>query len=422
MIRTLAILRIVVFATVVHVTRCALRLVRIGPPCGTILGESVVSTCERLGPAFVKLGQILSSRPDLLAPETGMVLAKLQDRVTPFDGKTAASVVSGEFGAPLEVLFAAFDPVPVASASIAQVHRARLHDGRMVAVKVRRPGIVDRVREDVRLMRRAAGALQRLPYLREVPLEPIMEQFGSAIEDQLDFRTEAENNRRFRRSFAAWENVRIPALVESLCTEAVITMEFVDGLQERISRGNGREEALKIGLRALYKMIFVDGFVHADMHPGNISFGAGPAFVMVDFGFTARLGGVAHKAFVDFFYGMVTNDGVLCASAVHATAAQIGPGFDYATFEGEMREAVARHSRRPAEAFEVTQFAYDMFAVQRRAQLLGSIGFVMTITALMVYEGIVKALAPMLDFQTEARYVLPFARAQLFPRRPWWSE
>jgi ubiquinone biosynthesis protein len=277
---------------------------------GRLLGESLAKLCEALGPTAIKIGQILSSRPDLIPAGVGAPLLRLQEQIAPFDSSGITKTIEAAFARPFAELFDSFDLTPVAAASIAQVHRARLKDGRDVAVKIRRPGISRVVKNDMRILNFIPKVLSRLPGMKAVPLPELISDIQVPIEQQLDFHLEAANNRRFREAFALVEHIRIPALVEDLCTENVLTMEYLDRLQRTDSTGFSapeRQTAALAGLRALYKMIFLDGFIHADMHPGNVFIRECGEFVILDTGLVAVLDETDQRDFVDFFFGLVNN-------------------------------------------------------------------------------------------------------------------
>ncbi len=382
-------------------------------PLGELLGVQLARLFEALGPTFIKLGQALSSRPDLLPPDLVRPLARLQDQLAPFDTRQIPALLAKSFGSNIEVLFKEFDLVPVSAASIAQVHRARLADGREVAVKIRRPGVDVLIEQDLQLMRFCAKALSVLPWMRHVPMLDLIDDLGLPILQQLDFKLEAANTRRFRSHFANRERIKIPSLIEELCSDTVLTMEYLDGLQKVTSSllsPEERKDAALAGLRALYKMIFLDGFIHADMHPGNVFIRNWGEFVILDTGLVARLDRKDQRDFVDFFFGLVNNNGRECARIVYDNATYHHPNCDRKAFEAAMIHLIARHAALKSHEFEITTFVAQLIETQRRFKIRGSTKFMMTILAMVVFDGICKQLYPECDFQAEARGFLIMAR------------
>jgi ubiquinone biosynthesis protein len=384
-----------------------------------VCGESLAAFCEALGPAFIKAGQILSARPDLLPAGVGAPLRRLQNQIAPFDGAQTPKIIEAAFGRPLHELFEAFELEPLASASIAQVHRARLKDGLEVAVKVRRPGVSRVVNNDMRILRFVAKALSSLPGMRAVPLPELVEEFVGPIKQQLNFRLEAANNRRFCEEFVRTEHIRLPALVDDLCTDNVLTMEYLDQLQRTDFNNlstSERKTAALAGLRALYKMIFLDGFVHADMHPGNVYVREWGEFVILDTGLVAILDDDNQRDFVDFFFGLINNEGRECARIIYDNAAYRAKNLDRNAFDAAMVELIAKHSALKCHEFEVADFVYQLMELQRRFKIRGSTKFMMTILSMVVYDGICKQLYPLCDFQNEARGFLITARYRRFSK------
>lgn len=388
--------------------------------CGRVLGESVAQLCEALGPTFIKVGQILSARPDLLPATMGPPLLRLQDQIAPFDSARIPGIIESAFGRPLSEVFASFDLAPVASASIAQVHRACLKDGRDVAVKIRRPGIGQVVNNDMRILELISRALVKLPGMRAVPLLELVDDIQLPIRQQLDFHLEAANTRRFREAFASSEHVKIPELVDNLCTEDVLTMEYVDRLRRTDSATlttDERKTSALAGLRALYKMIFIDGFIHADMHPGNVFIREFGELVILDTGLVARLDESNRRDFVDFFFGLVNNESRECARIIYDNASYRAKNCDVNGFEAAMVELIGRHSALKSYEFEVALFVYELIEIQRQFKIRGSTKFMMTILSMVVFDGICKQLYPQCDFQREARAFLITARYRA-PKNP----
>ena len=379
-------------------------------PATALAGRYAAACCESLGGFFVKIGQILGARRDLLPPDVAAELARLQDSTNPVPRSKREKWIRESLGGPPETWFAEFDRSPIASASIAQVHRARLYDGTEVAVKIRRPGIETAIYNDQRACRLLAGCIEKLPGWRPVPMRAIMDEFGSVIEGQLDFVREANSCERMRANLAPLGYVVVPRIYRPYCTERVLTMEYLDDLTDtREAAEWAYEERRLAGVRsvhAVYTMTFVHGFLHGDLHPGNVFFRPGGVLVLLDFGVIADLEGINLKHFADFFFGIVTNNGRDCARVVYETAIE-APAETWPEFQADMMKLVARYSAKRAREFEVSRFAVELFDCQRRHRVCGATRFMKTILAFMVFESIAKQVDPDLDFQGEARQFIP---------------
>ncbi len=231
---------------------------------------------QELGPTYVKLGQIVSSRADTLPADWETELARLQSHVRPFPVEEAREVIRAELGAPPEELYESFDPKPLAAASLGQVHRATLVGGRPVIVKVQRPNIDSRVRADLLILGNAAQvAERRSAAARNLGAHEIIEEFGGALMLELDYRLEAYNARRLARNLEPLPGVAVPEVIHELSRQRVLTVEFVNGVEANdreaiIAAGLDPEEIADNAVRAAIKMILLDGFFHADPHPGNV--------------------------------------------------------------------------------------------------------------------------------------------------------
>jgi ubiquinone biosynthesis protein len=250
--------------------------------------RAYVRLAAALGATFIKVGQIASTRRDLLPPEVIEELETLQDRVPPFPFAEVVATVEAELGRPLAEVFDRFDPTPVAAASVAQVHRAALRgSGRDVAVKVRRPDVGEKIALDRAVLLTGARVLERLvPSLRLVDLSGAVRAFCAAVETQTHLREEAEHNRRFARNFADDPDVCFPVLHAEASSDGVLTMDFVEGVRESEleARGVSVRRVVEAGMRAVSRMVFLHGFVHADLHPGNLRFLPPGRIVFLDLG------------------------------------------------------------------------------------------------------------------------------------------
>ncbi|MGE5894792.1 MAG: ABC1 kinase family protein, partial [bacterium] len=254
------------------------------------IAEHLRMAFAELGPSFIKLAQILSSRPDLITKTFSDEFKKLQDEVPPFPFVEVREIVTAELKRPPEEIFTSFSAAPVAAASIAQVHEATLKDGRSVMVKIQRPRIREIIETDIDIMHFIATLMDK--YLPETAFfNPIgiVEEFRRTIRREIDFLEEAKNISRFRRNFAAYPDVFIPAVFPELTTGKIIVMEKVEGVRidniEGINKlGLDRTEIARKGIQAYFKMIFDDGFFHGDRHPGNIFVMPDGTIGLVDFG------------------------------------------------------------------------------------------------------------------------------------------
>ena len=276
--------------------------------------EKLRRTLERLGPTFVKFGQMLSVRPDLLPKSYIRELEKLQDQVPPFPYEQARKTVEKELGRPLESVFSSFEKKPIASASISQVHRAVLRSGEKVAVKVQRPGIIKTMASDIDLMMYFARLLQKnFPKIRQYEPVRIVEEFESWTQKELDFKLEAKNAVRFGHNFADDPTVKIPKVFLELSTVKVLVTEFIDGVQlydlEGIRKmGVDFGKVLENGFNAVLRQVFEFGFFHADPHPGNIIVLKNGAVAFVDFGIIGHFDERLKNQAIDAMSGIVSQD------------------------------------------------------------------------------------------------------------------
>jgi ubiquinone biosynthesis protein len=375
-------------------------------------GRALRLMLEGLGATFVKVGQIMSTRPDLLPPEIIGELVLLQENVRPFRFEEVRRIIEEDFRQPLDALFDSFEAVPLASASVAQVHRARMRDGgASLAIKVRRPSIARWAELDRSIILGIAHALETIPSMRMLSPVESARQFCDAINRQLDFRREAANNARFRTNFADTDYVVFPRLYEKLCSERVLTMEFVEGYREREfdAVGIDAKKVAGLGIKVFCKMAFIDGFIHADLHPGNIRFMRDNRIALFDLGLTAELTDEDRMMFAQTMFYMANGMGRELARQMYDLTEHRG-AIDYSSYEREISDYLTRFVNQPLGEIEMSVAIGKFFDIYRRYGMRLDGRFTVLNVSMMVVEGLGKKLDPSLDITTEAK---PFLEAAL---------
>jgi ubiquinone biosynthesis protein len=371
------------------------------------LGRVVVDLFRQLGATFIKVGQIMSTRPDLIPEYVSTALAELQDQVGPFPFEEVVRSIEADLGRPLGAIYAEFAPVPIASASVAQVHKARLPDGRIVAVKVRRPDVVEICTFDLVVMRQWARLIALIPSISTLSPIETLEEFGRAVFAQLDFRIEARNNRRFRTNFKGHPDVVFPDIVDALSSERILTMSYIAGtkiLSTPTTRSDPKRVA-RLGLATLMKMIFEDGFVHADLHPGNIFITPDDKLALLDLGLVGELDEPHRKGFSRLFAAWAQRDGDGMARIIHELSAGGDGAADPERFErlrAAIIEFVGRYWGQRLGDVQVGRVLLDLLAIMRRHRVRVNASFTIVNIAIAVTEGIGKQLDPELDLMQEA--------------------
>jgi len=367
-------------------------------------GEAFARALERLGATFIKFGQILSTRPDLLAPGYIAGLARLQDQVAKEKPKAIAKMLAAELPAGA---FAALDLEPVASASVAQVHRARLHDGTVVAVKVQRPGVARRIIGDVSILGFFARIVHILPSFRPLLLPGAIAEFGAALEGQLDFRLEAANNRRFAHNFKDMQGISVPDLVDDLCTSKILTMHFIEGVKANACAavGGDRRRLARLGADTILKMVFTDGFVHADLHPGNIIFTPDGNLVLIDLGMVAEIRPELMRPWLETFFALGQQNGAEVARLLYVHAPHVGK-VDYKLYMAECVAWFDRFAGKPLGEIETSVIISGVMNILRRHRVRVDPRFTTVHVSLLVAEGLGKELDPSIDIIALALPVL----------------
>jgi ubiquinone biosynthesis protein len=362
-----------------------------------LAGVELARMLERLGATYVKFGQILSTRPDLLPPGIIAGLSRLQDAVPPGSFAAVERTIREDLGDRRQ-RFVELDPIPLAAASVAQVHRGRLNTGERVAVKVQRREARAQIERDLVLMDLGARILHRLPMLHPLSLPGMVERFSEAMHGQLDFRREAANNRRFAASFASIPGVDVPDLFEDLCSARVITMALVEGVRasEPEKVGGHRAELARRGAEAVLKMVFVDGFVHADLHPGNILLTADGHFVMLDLGLVAEIPEDMVKPWCLTFMALAQRNGEELARLFYVYAPTV-KDVDYVAFRDDIVAFFDGFYGKALGDVEVSAIVGGAMAVLRRHHVAIDPVYTVVNIAVLVAEGLGKQLDPSVD-------------------------
>lgn len=320
--------------------------------------EELPNELERLGPTYVKLGQFLSTRSDLLPHDYIVALSRLQDRALEFPFEKVEGIVSSELGFPIARVFSQFDRIPIAAASLAQVHRAVLHDGRLVAVKVQRPDIRMLIAKDVEVLLEVAGFLDRhVDAAKKFMLQNTMDEFRKVMMKELDFRMEARNLVTLGENLADYKTIVVPSPVDEYTTSRVLTMDYITGqkitsiapLRRMEINGSFLAEEL---FRAYLQQILIDGFYHADPHPGNVFLTDDGRIALIDLGMVARISEGLQKKLLRLTIAISEGRG---EEAVE-NAMDIGektPAFDEAVFSRHVKELITRFQRSTIGQIEV---------------------------------------------------------------------
>ncbi|WP_308446554.1 ABC1 kinase family protein [Vogesella indigofera] len=372
---------------------------------------------EELGPTFIKLGQILSTRVDLFAPEWINEFEKLQNTVPPIAEALLAPYLQQVLGEAPETLFARFDMVPIGSASIAQVHRATLHDGSEVVVKLRRPGIVQKVDADLRILEHLAHLIElEFPDARRFMPSDIVAQFARSLKRELDLAAEARNMERFARDFAEDPYIRIPKVYWEYTRADVNVQDFIDGFSASpVSAlpAAGLDPSLlaRRGADAVLKMILLNGYFHADPHPGNVIFLPEDRIAFIDFGMVGRLSHRRRDEIVDLLAAMAQRDEHAMMGVLIGWTGSVP--VDEEQFAEDIGEIFFQYDHVVLKDLNMSQLINDLMALIRNHGILLPADMAMLFKALITLEGLGRQLEP--QFQL-VEHLTPFVRKLIIER------
>jgi ubiquinone biosynthesis protein len=360
---------------------------------------------EELGPTFVKLGQLLSTRPDLMPEAYIEEFTKLQDNVQPLPFEIVRTTVERELKKKLEEAYSSFDPVPLAAASIGQVHMAVLKTGEKVVVKVQRPEIDRVIETDVSLLAFLAGLLEKyVPETQIIGPKVIVNEFFRTLSYELDFVVEANNMSKMAENMASMPEIVIPKVYKDLSTDRILTLEHLDGIRVNDIKaldaaGIDRKQVVQIGARAFFKSVMIDGLFHGDLHGGNLFILPGNRLGIIDFGMVGRLSQKSRDQLASMVMALLTEDyEMLCYQ--YAELGTAGPSIDFDGFQREVRNTLAPYMGLSLADLNAGKILIEAtkIAAQYRIQVPGD--WMMVFKAILTIEGMGRTLDPQFDLMS----------------------
>ncbi|GAB3153933.1 hypothetical protein GCM10027290_47650 [Micromonospora sonneratiae] len=365
------------------------------------LYRGLVRLLQTLGPTFVKFGQIASTRRDTMPAELCEQMGRLHDRVTPMSWAEAGRALADAQALCPKLALQHVDQTPVGSGSIACVYRARLADGRVVALKLKRPDVDRRIRTDLALLQRLVRIAERMPKMRGMPMADLVGYLNAAILGQLDFGREADNLDLLRDSISGMPDVLTPMLYRELSGPNCLVFDFIadlDAATPALLPGPVRARLGTAVLTAAHRMMFVHGFVHCDLHPGNLYLTRDEHVVILDAGYCVRLPARVRDLIGEFFGRLAVGDGRRCGEIVLESAVAVGSATNREAFITEMVQLVSR-TAGPGNTFDMSVFGNEVFELQQRHGIYAASDFAFPLMSLLVLEGTVRGMWPAVDFQ-----------------------
>lgn len=379
---------------------------------------------SELGTTFIKLGQVLSTRPDLVGWEIADELTKLQTEAPPDPADVSKETIATELGRPVEEVFASFIDAPLASASIAQVHHAVLHDGTPVVVKVQHPGIQGRILADLEILMLLAELAERSSELKRYQPVAVVSEFHRSLLRELDFGRELRNIEEFTANFTGNRTVHFPRVRPELSTARVLTMQLLEGhrLQDATALDAlpvSRDELARRGAVVWMDMIFRDGFYHADPHPGNIMIMADGTLGIMDCGMVGRIDEGLRESVEEMLLGVATHDAPLLAATLMRICT---PPADFReeAFISDLSDFISFYGSQPIERFQLGNALNEIARCISRYRLVLPGGIAQIIKVMVMLDGTAKLLSPRINLiEIIAPYRHKIAQRQMSPRRQW---
>ncbi|WP_240463915.1 ABC1 kinase family protein [Paenibacillus apiarius] len=399
------------------------RLITREAPETKTVGERIRLVLEELGPAFIKLGQLLSTRSDLFPDSVIRELVKLQDQVPPFPAHEARRIIEAELNRPIGDVFSSFDDEPVAAASIGQVHLAKLHGGEAVAIKVQRPGIHPVIERDLEIVKGlTAIAERRWAWVAEYQIPQMIAEFSKSMKAELDYNHEGRNTEKIARQFLHVQGIHIPRIYWQHTSSRVLTMEYVQGVklsrhEDIAAQGHDLKALAERFVHAMLHQMFIEGLFHADPHPGNLLVLDDGRLAFLDFGMVGRLNGDMKDYLSDLIISLMRQrtSGIIRAIAGLGV---VPDRTDMTQLKRDLDRLRAQYYDIPFTDISLGQSLHDLFAVAQRHRITLPPDLIMLAKALITMEGVVEELDPTLSILDMAE---PFGRKLLLekysPRR-----
>lgn len=371
-----------------------------------------------LGPTFIKIGQSMGTRADLLPLPFVVALGELQDNVPPFPNEVAFARIEKELGRKINEAYQEFEKQPVAAASLGQVYRARLQSGEEVAVKVQRPNLEATIKGDLEILKKVANFAERFPQLNEnADWSGMLREFNETIHEEMDYAAEGRNAERFRESFQNWDNVHVPKIYWNATTEKVLTMEFIHGtkvtdLEDLRSQSLSPEKVNRLLIRTYLKQLLEDGFFHADPHPGNLLVMADGRLAFFDFGMVGRITPELQSKMIDAFFNVVGKDPAGIAQNL-IDLDFLKPGTDAKTVRPVVEKMFEFHLNLKLKDVNFKELTYDLADVMYDYPFRLPSNFTYIMRALMTLEGIGIITDPEFNFFETAK---PYAKEFMLRR------
>lgn len=382
-----------------------------GPETKT-LGERIRHVLEDLGPTFVKLGQLASTRSDLLPPGIISELTKLQDQVPPFSPEIAKGMLEQELNAPLEEVFAEFDDTPLAAASIGQVHIGRLRSGEQVAVKIQRPGISPIIQRDLNILKDfVALAERRWEWVTRYQIQEMVKEFAASLLSELDYSNEGRNTEKIASQFTDRSDIQVPKIFWSYTRARVLTMEYLDGImlnqrEELISKGYDLKNIAERLVNSMLHQIFIEGFFHADPHPGNLMVMKNGALAFLDFGMVGRLNEEMKEQLSSLIIALMRKNTEGMVRSIERLG-MIPDGTNMDALRRDLDRIRDHYYDIPFASISVGQVFNDLFGVAQRHQITLPSDIILLGKSLVTLEGVIENLDPSIRIMDMAE---PFGR------------